>query len=165
MRGLFLTCLLILPLMLGACGNEDEKQAAVQAPAEVDVAKPLKHKITEWEEFTGRFEAVGRVDVHARVTGYLVEKQFKDGQIVKKGDVLFVIDPRPFEYEMQRVKAQYALAQKEYKRANDLRKTQTIPREDYDRRLQELKVAEAALNDAKLDVEFTQVTAPNKQNP
>ena len=75
-------------LILGACSDK-QPQAAASPPPEVDVAVPLKHKITEWEEFTGRFEAVQRVDVRARVTGYLVEKKFKDGQMVKQGDVLF----------------------------------------------------------------------------
>lgn len=160
MRGLLVTLILLLPLMLGACGKESEKASASPAPPEVDIARPLMHSITEWDEYIGRFEAVEQVNVRTRVTGYLVKKKFKDGQIVKKGDVLFVIDPRPFKYAMQRVEAQYALAQKEYRRAEELRKTRAISQEDFDRRLQELKVAKAALNDARLDVEFTEVTAP-----
>jgi len=160
MKRVFLTLVLLLPFMLGACGKESEKVVVSPAPPEVDTARPLMHSITEWDEYIGRFEAVEHVDLRARVTGYLVKKKFRDGQIVNKGDVLFVIDPRPFEYALQRVEAQYALAQKEYGRAEGLRKTQAISQEDFDRRLQELKVAEAALNDARLDVEFTKITAP-----
>ena len=159
MRLLFLASLLILLSLLGAC-SEEGQHAQAPPPAEVDVAVPLKHRITEWEEFTGRFEAVNRVQVRARVTGYLTEKKFRDGQIVKRGDVLFVIDPRPFEYEVQRAEAQYAQAMKDYKRAGTLRKEQAIAHEELEHRLEELKVAEAALNEARLDLEFTRVTAP-----
>jgi membrane fusion protein, multidrug efflux system len=148
----------IILLTLAGCKEEGKKNAP-PAP-EVDVAAPLKHNIVDWDEYTGRFEAVQRVDIRARVTGYLVEKRFKDGQNVNKGDVLFIIDPRPFNYEMERANAQYQLAQKEYTRAKGLRETQAISQEDLDRREQELKVAQAALNDASLDVEFTKVTAP-----
>lgn len=159
MKKLSLASLVILTLILGACSKE-QVSSAVSAPPAVDVVTPLKYKITEWEEFTGRFEAVSRVDIRARVTGYLVEKKFRDGQMVKKGDVLFVIDPRPFEYAMTRVEAQYALADKAFKRAADLRNTAAISQEDFDRRIEEVKGAEASLNEAKLDVEFTRVTSP-----
>ena len=159
MKKLLLLCLWGFPLILGSC-SEDKKAETVPSPAEVDVAMPLTHTITEWEEFTGRFEAIDRVNIRARVTGYLVEKKFRDGQIVKKGDVLFVIDPRSFEYEMQRAQAQYTQALNDYNRAKNLRETRTISQEDFDARLQELKVAEATLNEARLDLEFTNVTAP-----
>lgn len=158
MRFLIAFLMLTTLFSLTACG--DGKDKPKQKPPEVDVSLPVKHKITEWDEYTGRFEAVERVDVRARVTGYLVEKKFKDGQLVKKDDVLLVIDPRPFEYELQRVRAQYNLALKERNRAQKLRKTQAISQEDLDRRVQEFKVAEASLKDAKLDVEFTKVRAP-----
>lgn len=124
------------------------------------MATPLLHKITEWDDFTGRFEAVESVDVRARVTGYLVQKLFRDGQMVSKGDVLFVIDPRPFEYQVQRAEAQHSVAKNEFQRAEMLRKKQVTSQEDFERRLQDLKVAEATLNEARLDLEFTQVKAP-----
>ncbi len=152
------TLLLFIGLLTGC--NENEKQSIAPPPAEVDVAQPLKHIIVEWDDYTGRFEAINRVDIRSRVTGYLVEKKFKDGQRVKKGDVLFVIDPRPFEYEKQRMQARYNLALKEYKRADGLRVTRAISQNDFDRRAQELQVAEASLNDAKLNLEFTNVTSP-----
>lgn len=101
MRAIPLTLISAFSLMLVAC-SEPESQAPKQEakPAEVDVALPLQHKLTDWDEFTGRFEAIDNVNLRARVTGYLVEKKFKDGQQVKKGDVLYVIDPRPFRYEL-----------------------------------------------------------------
>lgn len=148
----------ILLLFLTACKEKPQKTAP--SPPEVDISLPLKHRIIEWEEYTGRFEAVNHVDIRSRVSGYLVEKTFTDGQIVAKGDVLFVIDPRPFEYELQRATAHFQLAQKEYKRAKRLRETQAIAQEDLDRREQELKVAKAVLSTASLNMEFTRVTAP-----
>jgi RND family efflux transporter MFP subunit len=134
--------------------------STVAPPPEVDVALPLTHKITDWDEFTGRFEAVNSVDLRARVTGYLVEKRFTDGQMVKKGQVLYVIDPRPFDYELQQIKAQYELAKKELDRAHELRESRAISQEEVDRRFQELQMAEASLNNAKLQKSFTQVTSP-----
>lgn len=159
-RGLriFLT-VLIVPMMLAACGEGGQDTGAMPA-AEVDVSLPLKRTLTEWDEYTGRFEAVEGVEIRARVTGYLQEIKFQDGQLVKKDDVLFVIDPRPFEYALQRAEAQYGLAEKEFKRAEGLLKSKAIAEEDFDNRLQELKVAEAALNEAKLDIEFTAVKSP-----
>lgn len=157
-------CLFIaLPLSLAAC-TEDEASTAkapMSMPAvEVDVAQPLQHNITDWDEFTGRFEAIERVNIRARVTGYLVEKKFKDGQFVKKGDVLYQIDPRPFDFELQRIQAQYNLAKKELDRAHNLRKSKAISQEEVDRRFQELQITEASLNNAKLQKSFTRVIAP-----
>lgn len=160
MQGFPLTLTLLLTLTLVACGDEKQQNAAAP-PVEVDVALPLKQTLTEWDEFTGQFEALARVDVRARVTGYLVEKRFKDGQLVRRGDVLFIIDQRPFKYEVERAEVQYSLAQKSYQRAEDLRKSQSISQELFDQRWQEFKVAEVMLNEAKLNLEFTQVKAAN----
>jgi RND family efflux transporter MFP subunit len=147
--------------LIGLSGCEKHTvEGQAQMPPEVDVAYPLQHEVIEWDEYTGRFEAVNRVDIRSRVTGFLVDKKFKDGQIVKKNDILFVIDPRPFEYQLQQAEASYTLAQNEYNRAVNLRKTRAIAQEDLERRQQEYRSAEAILNEAKLDVEFTQVTAP-----
>lgn len=151
--------MLTVLLSLLACA-EKQPPAPSAGPPAVDVALPVKHLITEWDDFTGRFEALQRVDVRARVTGYLLEQRFRDGQIVHKGDVLFVIDPRPFQYEVDRAKAQYELARKAFVRAQDLRQSRSIAQELYDQRVQELKVSEAAFNEAKLNLEFTQVKAP-----
>jgi multidrug efflux system membrane fusion protein len=130
-----LMCLLVL---LG-CGDDNQQGAngAGQQPPSVDVAVPLVREITQWDEYTGRFEAIDNVDIRSRVTGYLTEKKFKDGQMVKKGDTLFVIDPRPFEFVVQRAEAEYTLADKEYVRAQSLRNSRAISQEDLDQRLQE----------------------------
>jgi RND family efflux transporter MFP subunit len=159
MKPVQIVLIVSLCILSAACGDK-APEAAAPPPAEVDVATPLKHKITEWDEFTGRFEPVARVDVRARVTGYLVEKLFRDGQFVKQGDVLFIIDPRPFEYAMKRADAGYTLAKKSYERATDLRKSQSVSQEILDQRFQEYQTAEASLNEAKLNLEFTRVQAP-----
>lgn len=145
---------------LAACENNSETISMAPSPPEVEVAEPLKHAITEWEEFTGRFEAISQVDVRSRVTGYLLEKKFEDGQYVEAGDVLYVVDPRPFNYQLERVQAQHALAQREYDRAYGLRESRAISEEDLDRRFQELQESKALLNDARLELSFTEVKAP-----
>lgn len=163
MRSTALLLTIVTSLFVTGCAETDAQTTAAASappPAEVDVALPLKHTLTDWDEFTGRFEAINDVQLRARVTGYLVEKKFKDGQFVKKGDVLFVIDPRPFSYQLQRAEAQHELAQKEWERAQNLRETRAISQEEADRRFQELQIAKASLNDARLQLSFTKVTAP-----
>jgi len=143
-------------------------------PAAVTVSQPVQREIAEWDEYTGRFEAVEAVDIRARVSGYLDEVHFKDGQDVKKGDLLFVIDPRPFELAL-------ALAQAEFDQANvriqnatldvdrgrPLLDRKVISEKVFDDRSNILreaqaaaKVAEARVASAKLDFEFTRVLAP-----
>lgn len=158
MRKLSRFNLVLISLLLSACGSSPPP--ANQAPAEVDVALPIKKKIVEWDEYTGRFQAIEEVDVRARVTGYLDEILFKDGQMVKEGEVLFVIDPRPFRYALERAQAQVALAQRQYERALKLQKESFISNEVIDQRLQELQVARTRVDEAKLNLEFTQVKSP-----
>src|SRR3546814_8158521 len=95
--------------------------------------------VTEWDEYTGRFEAIDRVDLRARVSGYLDAVHFKDGQLVSEGDLLFTIDPRPFQAELSRAeaevesaKARLALAQRELSRAERLVATRAISEETAD---------------------------------
>ncbi|KTD16160.1 efflux RND transporter periplasmic adaptor subunit [Legionella jordanis] len=145
-------------IFLPSCGSAPPAQKAT--PAEVDVAFPLKKRIIEWDEYTGRFQAVEEVDVRSRVTGYLDAIKFKDGQMVKIGDILFIIDPRPFEYAVTRAQAQYQLATREYQRAVQLQKKSFIAEEAVDRRYQEMKVSETRLNDAKLNLQYTAVKSP-----
>lgn len=162
MRSSILVLVSILTIATTACTETDTKTSPTVsvAPAEVDVAAPLKQVLTEWDEFTGRFEAINDVQLRARVTGYLVEKKFKDGQFVKQGDVLFIIDQRPFRYELQRIEAQHQLAQKEWERAQNLRQSKAISQEEVDRRFQELQISKASLEDARLQMRFTEVTSP-----
>jgi RND family efflux transporter MFP subunit len=153
--------LLAIPicLVLISCGSDSTKPQD-QSLAEVDVALPLKKKIVEWDEYTGRFQAIEEVDVRARVTGYLEAIQFKDGEMVKKGDVLFIIDQRPLQYALARAEAEYALAKTQYERALKLQKEKFVPAELIDQRLQDLQVAETRVQDAKLDLEFTEIKSP-----
>lgn len=151
----------LLSLLLFGCKDKaNEQQTPQMGPMPVDVSKPIKRTITDWDEYTGRFEATDRVEIRARVTGYLTKQNFSDGQIVKAGDSLFVIDPRPFEYAEQRAQAQFNLTEKEYKRAQSLREQSAISQEELDRRFQEFQAAMAELNDAKLNVEYTQIRSP-----
>jgi len=162
MRVLSLTFISVLSFVLMACTDtENQAPPPTEAPPpEIDVALPLQHKLTDWDEFTGRFEAIDNVELRARVTGYLVEKKFKDGQSVKKGDVLYIIEPRPFEYELKRIKAQHELAKKELERAHVLRESRAISEEEVDRRFQELKITEAAVDNAQLQLSFTRIVSP-----
>lgn len=165
----------LLPLILAGCdGDGGAQTAAPPPPAPVTVAVPLQKTITEWYEFTGRFEAVNSVDVRARVSGYVDEVAFADGEIVEKDAPLFVIDPRPYEAvvaeakaALESAKARVELANSELQRAEELVDRGNVSRSTYDQRLQEKRVAEAAvetaeaaLRRAELDLNFTVVRAP-----
>jgi RND family efflux transporter MFP subunit len=166
-------------LLLAACDEAAEggaQAARTPPPPEVTVAKPLVRRLTEWDEFTGRFEAVQQVEIRARVPGYLQEIRFQDGQNVEAGQVLFVIDPRPFQAAADRVKAQIeqaraqlTLAQLEQQRTSKLVSTSAVARATLDQRNAELEAAaaslaasQAQLREAELDLGFTEVTAPFK---
>lgn len=148
---------------------------SAQAPTpEVTVAKPLVRRMTDWDEFNGRLIARETVEIRARVSGYLTEVHFKEGAEVKAGDLLFTIDPRPYEAAVQRAEAVLAqaksnadLARIEAENASRLRQGQVISIEESERRLKSsageqaaVRAAEAMLTAAKLDLEFTQVRAP-----
>jgi RND family efflux transporter MFP subunit len=164
--------LLAAPLALVAARCADD--APQQAAPTVEVAHPVVREIVEWDEYSGRIEATQRVDVRARVSGYIESVQFDDGQIVEKGAPLFVIDPRPYraalsgaEAQLATVRARLALAKNEAQRAEQLLQRQVISRERYDtaateRRTaaSEVAAAEAAVERARLDLEFTTVRAP-----
>lgn len=153
---------------------EAQAEAAPPPPPSVTVSLPLIKEITEWDEYTGQFSAVQEVEIRARVSGYLQSIHFQDGQFVKAGDLLYVIDPRPFEIALESAEAQLAsaqaaidLAQAQLKRAEALRKDDFVSKSAYDERLQEsraaianLGVAKAVVEAAKLDLDYTHVTAP-----
>ncbi|WP_460447961.1 efflux RND transporter periplasmic adaptor subunit [Alsobacter sp. SYSU BS001988] len=148
--------------------------AQTPGPPTVSVAKPYITEITERDDFTGRFEAVDQVDVRARVTGYLTKVDFRDGSMVKAGDLLLSIDDRPYrdavkeaEATLVSAKTRTEFAQSDYDRAENLRKTGNIADQVFDQRRQALLAAraeadraEATLSRARLDLEFTQVRAP-----
>jgi RND family efflux transporter MFP subunit len=163
-------------LALAGCdGSGSQAEAtAPPPPPEVTVAHPRVQKLVEWTEFTGRFEAVQQVDVRARVSGYLATIDFEDGQIVDRGDSLFLIDPRPFEAALARVQAdldsaqaQLELAKIQFDRVAKLVGSPAFAQTNYDQRLQERQAAEASLgaaqaavDQARLNLEYTQIAAP-----
>ncbi len=148
--------------------------AADNAPPPVTVAPPLQQEIVEWNEYTGQFEATESVELRARVSGYLTEIHFRDGQFVKEGDLLFIIDPRPFEIALASAQAQLTqatarleLGNRQLSRAAELRQKDFIAASTYDERLEEVRAAkgtvdaaQAAIRSAQLDLEFTRITAP-----
>ncbi|MEO1329126.1 MAG: efflux RND transporter periplasmic adaptor subunit [Pseudomonadota bacterium] len=161
-----------LPIALGVMASHDA--SAQQGPLPVDVATPVTATIVDWDEFTGRFEAVERVELKARVSGFLQEVRFTDGQVVEKGDVLFSVDSRPFEAayaraeaELQAARAEQTRASAELVRAEDLIRNQNVSESALDQRraakLQadaQVAIAEAQLREAALNLEFTEITAP-----
>lgn len=148
--------------------------SAPQQGPKVTAALPLIKEVSEWEEFTGRFEAAAKVEIRARVSGYLDQIHFKDGQTVKQGDILFTIDPRPFEAAVREAEASLnsaqnalSLATKELARSEELTKQGYASKQTLDMKLEgkqsgaaDVAAARARLEQAKLDLEFTQVTAP-----
>jgi RND family efflux transporter MFP subunit len=140
----------------------------------VTVAAPVARRVTDWDEFTGRLASRERVDIRARVSGYLTQVTFKEGSEVKAGDLLMTIDPRPYEAAVARAEAVLAeartlveLAAIQARNASSLRAEQAISVEESERRLKNVsageatvRAAEAALRSAQLDLEFTQIRAP-----
>lgn len=141
---------------------------------EITVSQPVQRNTIEWDEYTGRFDAVEAVDVRARISGYLTEVKFTDGQEVKAGDLLFQIDPRPFERVLDQAKAQLdearvrvSNASLDVERGRPLLKTAAISKKTFDDReniLREasagVKVAEARVKTAELELSFCRITAP-----
>src|ERR1051326_1416499 len=119
-------------------------------PPPVTASQPVRREVVEWDEYPGRLEAVDMVDLRARVGGYLQSVHFKDGVEVNKGDLLFVIDPRPYEAELERVVAnlnqaetRLELAKNELARAERLLKSSAISEEEADSRSKSKREAEA----------------------
>src|ERR1700704_3438699 len=173
LRRLMLTIgVAILAGMIAGCSSSAQPKAP--APVEVSVAEVICKQLGDSDEFTGRLEAVNAVEVRPRVSGYLQSVHFKEGAIVRQGDLLFQIDPRPFQAEVDRLKgdlsqakAQRSRAQSDFERAERLHNNDGMSAEEYDRRAAvrneaEARIAstEAALRGAQLNLEFTRVTAP-----
>lgn len=169
-----LACLVGMAL-LGAMGcRRTQAQPVDSKPPDVLYTLPVTKTVTDYESFTGRTDAFKTVDVRARVSGYLDQINFKDGDDVKEGEVLFVIDKRPYEVEQKRAAATLLKAQAhlkrleaDFRRASALIKDRTITPEQYDQvtgdRAEaeaDVKAAEAALDSAELNLSYTEVTAP-----
>ena len=129
-------------------------------PPQVTVAPVEEKEIVEWSEFTGRVEPVDAVDVQPRVSGYIQKVCFQSGQLVKKGDVLFVIDPRWNQAVFDQRQAEFEDAKREEDRTPDLLTNKAISVEEADARKARYEEAKALLDSARLDLEYTQVRAP-----
>jgi len=163
-------------LVVGQSGvSHSNSPAAGQPPATpVSAAAVEQRDVTLWDEFSGRLEAVERVEVRSRVSGAVLEAHFREGALVKKGDILVTIDPAPYAAEVQRAEAQVAAAQARLALANtdldrgrQLWDSRTVSTRELDQRLNgqreseaNLKAAEAALQSARLNLEYTEVRAP-----
>ncbi len=158
---------------LAGCG-ENRPQAQTPPPPQVTVAKPTQRSVVDHDEYVGRFVAIDQVEVRARVSGYLQEIHFTDGQIVQRGDLLFTVDKRPFQTALDQAKANLAqaranlsFAEGDLARASQLVRDKTITEQTFDQRTQAKRVAEAsvaaqeaAVRQASLDLEFTELRAP-----
>ena len=171
-RAILLLASLSAALGLSGCDNKPASSGP-PLPA-VTVSQPLQQRITEWDEYTGRFVAVATVEVRARVSGFIDSIHFKDGQVVKQGDLLFVIDPRPYRLavdqakaELDRTRAKLDIATLDLERATPLVRSQTVTEREYDTRKSTQRDAaaassssDAALKQAQLNLEWTEVRAP-----
>jgi multidrug efflux system membrane fusion protein len=169
------SCLLVGAISV--CWAGCSKQAAQQAappPPPVTVAKPVTKEIVEWDEYTGRTEAVQSVNITSRVSGYLYNILFKAGDLVSQGDRLFVIDPRPYQAaydqadgQLRQAEAQQKLNNLNLARADELRVKNVIAKADYDNTVAQKNVADAqvtaaqaAVESAQLNLSFTDIRAP-----
>ena len=168
-----LAALLAIATLVASC-SERQQQAGAPQPPSVTVAKPIKRTVVDYDEYVGRFTAINAVEVRARVSGYLDKLHFKDGQIVKQGDLLFTIDKRPFQNSLDQARANLVQAQSnlaftesDYTRGQQLVRDKTITDQTFEQRAQAYRNAkasvannEAAVRQAELDLEFTDLRAP-----
>jgi RND family efflux transporter MFP subunit len=165
---------LLLAPALGACGQGQQQGGAAPPPPTVTVAKPIERGVVDNDEYVGRFVAVDSVEVRARVSGYLDQIHFRDGQMVNKGDLLFTIDKRPFQNAVDQARgvlatanANLAFTEADLNRAKQLVRDKTITEQTFDQRTQAFHTAqasiasnEAAVRQADLDLAFTELRAP-----
>jgi multidrug efflux system membrane fusion protein len=163
----------VISILLAAVGCR-KASAPQQGPLPVNVVTVIEKEVNEWDEFTGRLEAVESVEIRPRVSGYITEVHIEAGAIIKKGDLLYVIDPRPYQAdfdrataELERMQAQLKLSQIELDRAKELRTKNTISASEFDQKAATYQgasaaaaSAEAAKNSAALNLEFTQIKSP-----
>jgi RND family efflux transporter MFP subunit len=161
-----------LLVVLAGCGDNQQRPAF--APPAVTVANPITRTVVDQDEYVGRFVPIDSVEIRARVSGYLDRIDFTDGQMVKQGDLLFVIDKRPFQTaldqaiaNLEQARANLTFAEVDLARGAQLVRERTITEQTFDQRTQTKRVAEAtvaardaAVKSAKLDLEFTELRAP-----
>jgi RND family efflux transporter MFP subunit len=166
--------LALLAPVLAACGQSEPQGGGAPPPPTVTVAKPVARSVTDHDEYVGRFLAVNSVEVRARVSGYLDQVHFHDGQTVKQGDLLFTIDKRPFQNAvaqargtLAQAKANLAFTESDLERAKQLVRDRTVTEQVFDQRTQAFRGAqasvatnEAAVKQAELDLEYTELHAP-----
>jgi len=167
-----ISLMLALATLVAACGRS--QQGGVPPPPAVTVATPTKRTVFDFDEYVGRFTAINSVEVRARVSGYLDGVHFKDGQIVKQGDLLFTIDKRPFQYTLDQARANLQTAQSnlsytdaDLNRGRELVGQKTITEQIFEQRAQAFRNAQASVNgaqaavqQAELDLQFTELRAP-----
>src|SRR5688572_10091452 len=165
---------LLFAAVITACSSQAEPAAGMPPPPEVSVAQVLSKQVSEWDDFTGRVTAIETVELRPRVSGYVERVAYQEGQEVKKGDLLFVIDQRRYraelnraQAELERARAEARLAQTQDKRAQTLVEAKAISREEFETRRAattqgnaSVRAAEAAVASAQLDLTFTEVRAP-----
>jgi multidrug efflux system membrane fusion protein len=172
-RAIALGSILLVAQLLAGCDGKPAADAAPPPPS-VTVAHPLQKTITEWDEYTGRFTPLESVEVRARVSGFIDSVHFQEGQIVKQGDLLFVIDPRPYRLaveqakaDVDRAQAKLEIADLDVQRATPLVRSQSLTEREFDTRQStqhdaagQVASAQAALKQAELNLEWTEVRAP-----
>ncbi|HXL66201.1 MAG TPA: efflux RND transporter periplasmic adaptor subunit [Xanthobacteraceae bacterium] len=173
-RGWHAGLLLLSAAAIAGCG-QGQQQSAAPPPPTVTVARPAQRTVTDQDEYVGRFVAVDSVEVRSRVSGYLSQIHFTDGQMVKKGDLLFVIDHRPFQIALDQMRANLAQAranlaftEADLARGRELAQNRTITEQTFDQRKQAKSVAEASVtaqeamvHSAELDLnEYSELRAP-----
>lgn len=168
--GLLVMALMVLP----GCDTSNAEALQAPPPPDVSVANVISRNVAQWDEFTGRIEAVETVEIRPQVTGYLERVSYEEGKEVSKGKVLFVIDQRPYraeleraEAELERARTQAELARSEVVRAHKLREARAISQEEFDQRTAAseqgeaaIRAAEANVEMARLNLEFTEVRSP-----
>lgn len=176
-KDLFIPFIMLI-IMLSFVGCDKSESQILTPPAQtipnVKIASPLTQDITEIDEYTGHIEAVNNVEIRARISGYLEKVNFNAGEKVKKGDLLFEIDKKPFQAqlnyanaELERTKTKHELAKNDFQRAENLLQEKAISLEEHDARAKNLRETQAAMLStqanvytAKLNLEYTQIKAP-----
>jgi len=172
--GILLPATAALMVTLAGCSRA-QQQSAAEAPPTVTVSKPVQRTVVDYDEYVGRFLALDSVEIRSRLSGYLSAIHFTDGQMVKKGDLLFTVDRRPFEIALAQMRANLAqaranlaFAEADLQRGQALLQNKTITEQTYDQRTQAKNVAEASVaaqeamvHSAELDLDqYSELRAP-----